>query len=69
MEPGIGLNHWKLATKTELSEDKKKQFANRNVKIATAIAYINALFLFLQTEWGTAVLLFAIYLAFLFSSA
>lgn len=53
-------------TKSKSEVENKKQFITKNVKIATAIAYINALFLFLQTEWGTAVLLFAIYLAFLF---
>ena len=44
----------------------KKTLVSRRVMAITVVTYVNALFLFMQREWGTAVLLFAIYLAYLF---
>ncbi len=41
-------------------------FISRRVLLITAVTYINIIFLFTQTELGTAVLLFAVYIAFLF---
>ncbi len=44
----------------------KKTLVTRRIMAITALTYIHALFLFVQGEWGTAVLSFAVYLAFLF---
>ena len=41
-------------------------FIGRRVLLVTVVTYINIIFLFAQTELGTAVLIFAVYIAFLF---
>ncbi len=44
----------------------EKTLVSRRVMAITVVTYVHALFLFMQREWGTAVLLFAIYIAYLF---
>ncbi len=49
-----------------IEELVKRALIERRMIVVTVITYINIMFLLLQTELGTAVVIFAVYLAFLF---
>ncbi len=59
---GVLTNH----NKKSENELVKGPIVERRMIVITVMTYINILFLLLQTELGTAVVLFAVYLAFLF---
>ena len=56
----------KKGKKEKKADAGEKSLKRMRLGIAAGIAYINAFCLFLQREWGIALLFFAIYLAFLY---
>lgn len=50
----------------EINPEADKKIKRMRLALVAAVAYINALCLLLQREWGIALLFFAIYLAFLY---
>ena len=51
--------------KTKLQEKEMKKLRQTRLILAGVIAFSNAMFLFIQNEWGLALLFFAIYITFL----
>ena len=56
----------KRYTSTLAKKSEKKPLVSQQMIAVTVVTYVNLAFLFAQTELGTAIILFAIYLAFLF---
>ncbi len=52
--------------KKNIPEIEKKKLRNMRLILAAAIAFSNAMCLFLQREWGIALLFFAIYISYLY---
>ncbi len=50
----------------DMPEIERKKLRNMRLILAATIAFSNAMCLFLQREWGIALLFFAIYIAFLY---
>lgn len=59
-----GKKHYSSTFGTELA---KKTHINRRVMLITAVVYINMLFLMMQKEMGTMLVLFAVFIAYLFA--
>ncbi len=52
--------------KSKADDKERKKLRQIRLVIAAGMAFSNAMFLFLQREWGIALLFFAIYIAFLY---
>ena len=53
-------------SKSKVNDKERKKLRQIRLVIAAGMAFSNAMFLFLQREWGIALLFFAIYIAFLY---
>lgn len=53
-------------SKSNVNDKERKKLRQIRLVIAAGMAFSNAMFLFLQREWGIALLFFAIYIAFLY---